>query len=154
MSSDDRFTVQVLGDIVHVLSLAVVDLKDNGAVIEAHCGEMHTRTCVDVQDTPAKIVERPARKITAKVGEEANIEVKLNHGSDNVEWKKDGVSVVQSDKMTAKVDGQLCRLTISPVGYEDAGKYDVKVDSSECTTNVEVSSDYLTLSCVFSNQQY
>lgn len=135
INEDSRCKVDVDG-LTRVLKISDVKPSDNGTVIVAKVAEHVSQTTLLVEDTPVEFVERLPRRSYGKVGEDVKLVVAVNHPSETVKWYVDDQMITEDETHVVTIEDNLCTLCIKNPGYEQAGRYSVKADSSETTTTL------------------
>ncbi|CAI5656773.1 unnamed protein product [Oreochromis niloticus] len=115
-------------DVVRKLVLFGLQPSDSGEYI---CDALDDKliTIVEVQEPPAKFLNKKANSITAYENESVTLCAIVSHERANVRWLKDG-QLLNEENIHISSVGNTHKLTINPLQLSDSGEYvcDVKTD--------------------------
>lgn len=138
VSEISRCTTEV-NSFTRMLRIAEIAPEDSGTRVVAKVGDIVAETVILVEDTPAEIVERLPRRSFGKSGEDITLAVSVTHPAHTIVWQFNGEELPKEEEIyvTAREEN-VYTLTIKNATYERAGRYSVKVDSSETSTTLVV----------------
>ncbi|XP_004559243.3 obscurin isoform X12 [Maylandia zebra] len=115
-------------DVVRKLVLSGLQPSDSGEYI---CDALDDKliTTVEVQEPPAKFLNKKANNITAYENESVTLCAIVSHERANVRWLKDG-QLLNEENIHISSVGNTHKLIINPLQLSDSGEYvcDVKTD--------------------------
>ncbi|XP_026231794.1 obscurin-like protein 1 isoform X2 [Anabas testudineus] len=117
-------------DVVRKLVISGLEPSDSGKYI---CDAVDDKliTIVDVQELPAKFVNKTANNIiSASENESVTLCAIVNHERANVRWLKDG-QLLNEDNIHISSEGNTHKLTINPLQLSDSGEYVCDVNTDE-----------------------
>lgn len=137
VTDDEKCTEEVEG-FTRILHIAEITPMYNDTIIVAKTGDHVAETNLFVEDTPAEFVERLPRRSFGNVGEDVQLNVIMNHPTDRVKFMFNDETIVEDETYLVTTEGNVCTLTIKNANFDNAGRYSVKVDSSETTTTLVI----------------
>ncbi|XP_005736941.1 obscurin-like protein 1 isoform X8 [Pundamilia nyererei] len=115
-------------DVVRKLVLSGLQPSDSGEYI---CDALDDKliTIVEIQEPPAKFLNKKANNITAYENESVTLCAIVSHERANVRWLKDG-QLLNEENIHISSVGNTHKLIINPLQLSDSGEYvcDVKTD--------------------------
>ena len=124
-------------DCYYKLLLDDIEFDDQG-LYEMRCENIKTSCHLTVKKLETTFLDH-LRNLTVQEGDTARFQCRLSKISSNIQWFKDGIRIVPSDRTVYSVKGDLLSLTIHNAQLEDQGNYRCMVDNqhTDATLTVE-----------------
>uniref|UniRef100_A0A915PMX8 Titin n=1 Tax=Setaria digitata TaxID=48799 RepID=A0A915PMX8_9BILA len=135
--SEDSRCNEEINSLVRTLTIVNIAPEDSGTIIAAKVGDIVAETIIRVEDTLAEFTEPLPRRTFGKCGEDITLRVSVTHSAHTVNWKFNGEELPKNDEnYVFTKEGNFYALTIKNATYDTAGRYSVKLDSSETSTTL------------------
>ncbi|UJR34155.1 hypothetical protein I4U23_021562, partial [Adineta vaga] len=124
-------------DTYYKLLLDDIEYDDQG-LYEMRCENIKTSCHLTVKKLETTFLDH-LRNLNVQEGETAKFQCRLSKLSSNVQWFKDGIRILPSDRIVYSIKGDHLSLTIHNAQIEDEGNYRCMIDNqhTDATLTVE-----------------
>ncbi|CAF0817324.1 unnamed protein product [Adineta steineri] len=124
-------------DCYYKLLLDDIEYDDQG-LYEMRCEHIKTSCHLKVKKIETTFIDQ-LKNLHVKEGNTARFQCRLSKLSSNVQWFKDGVRILPSDRVVYSIKGDQLTLTIHNTQIEDEGNYRCMIDNqhTDATLTVE-----------------